>query len=197
MKLKIQDILEFLYSLDSMLLAGYVFLLKESNLILPTFIKEMIIKRIPVKVLEVYLNYKIYFLGLFYLIILIILSFLLIELTKRNGSSYKIVLGSVTEIENANEAFLPSYLGYFFVALSINSVQLFFSIFMVIFIFIYKSKLSHFNPIFLLLGYKYYYYTLDGTKNLLITKKKIKRPKDLEISRVVRLNDFTFIELEK
>ena len=61
-----------------------------------------------------YVSYLVYFLLpiIFTYFSLLISSFL--------GNS-NISKGSITEVENANNAFLPSYLGYFFVALSVNN----------------------------------------------------------------------------
>jgi hypothetical protein len=39
---------------------------------------------------------------------------------------------SIASIEPANDAFLPSYLGYFFVALIVNSIEMFFFVFGII-----------------------------------------------------------------
>lgn len=123
------------------------------------------------------------------------ISWLLLKLTLKNSNIYYISENTIEEIESATDSFLPSYLGYFFVALSISDFEVFVVVFLLIFIFTYKSKLSHFNPMFLVLGYKYYYYKINGVKNLLITKRKIKNPKEVSIDTLFRINDFTYIEV--
>ena len=62
----------------------------------------------------IYKEYKILILAFVYLIILILISFILLKISKRICSKENIGLGTVKSIENANESFLPSYLGYFF-----------------------------------------------------------------------------------
>lgn len=63
---------------------------------------------------------------------------------------------SIIEVENANNAFLPSYLGYFFVALSVTNFNtlILFSLFYLFFTFL--SQTLYFNPLFLLFGYHFY-----------------------------------------
>ena len=103
--------------------------------------------------------------------------------------------GSIISIEPANDSFLPSYLGYFFVALSIPNLETFYWVFSVVSIFIFYSKLSYFNPIYFIFGYKFYYIiNSNQVKVLLITKKEIKIPKDIEFPTIKRINNYTFIE---
>ena len=58
--------------------------------------------------------------------------------------------GSVESIENATNGFLPSYLGYFFIALSIPDHDFFilFVIWLILGIFVFISQVNYFNPIF-------------------------------------------------
>ncbi|MGD1448245.1 hypothetical protein [Vibrio harveyi] len=105
--------------------------------------------------------------------------------------------GSITTVETANDAFLPSYLGYFFVALSIGDLISFVYVFAMIFIFILYSKISYFNPVFLLFGYKFFHLTnVDGLKIVVITKKDLKIPSEVQFSQLKRINDYTFITSE-
>lgn len=193
MRIKLENILKIFYALDSISLAIYVYCLKDN--LYPNWLKEFAINNFNIKFLKILQEYKIICLGIVYLACLVLFSLVLLLATWRSGSEYDIKEGSIVEIEYANESFLPSYLGYFFVALSISNNQLFIVLFFIIFIFTYKSKLAHFNPIFLILGYKYYYYNSDGVKSLLVTKQKIKRPKELVVKKMYRLNDFTYIEI--
>ena len=55
--------------------------------------------------------------------------------------------GQVACIEHANNSFLPSYLGYFFVALSIGSWETLFFVFGVLFVFKGTSKNCRFQPV--------------------------------------------------
>lgn len=92
----------------------------------------------------------------FYFSCILLLSIVSIYLIK-SLSDDAIERDTLTNIEPANDAFLPTYLGYFFVALSVTSINMFMIVFGIIAIFIYYSRISYFNPLFFLLGYKFYY----------------------------------------
>lgn len=103
---------------------------------------------------------------------------------------------SISVIEPANDAFLPSYLGYFFVALSVPNIEVFLYVFGIICVFIYHSRISYFNPIFFLIGYNFYYITNNkNTKILLITRKQLKEPKNAEFDNLKRINNYTFMDI--
>lgn len=103
--------------------------------------------------------------------------------------------GQVSSIEHANNSFLPSYLGYFFVALSIGNWETLFFVYGVLFVFTYKSQALYFNPLFLLYGYDFYIITTStGASIFLISKEKYKKPDDVVIQRAFRINNYTFLE---
>ncbi|EEZ40847.1 TPA: hypothetical protein ACX6RQ_000569 [Photobacterium damselae] len=111
---------------------------------------------------------------------------------------------SFESIEIANDSFLPSYLGYFFVALSAASydkpinLHSFLYVFFIMAIFIYCSRISFFNPIFLLFGYNFFYVTTkNGVKIILITKKTIKDPLRFTSGKVKKINEYTYLDMEK
>lgn len=102
----------------------------------------------------------------------------------------------ITDVELANNAFLPSYLGYFFVALSITSSETLWFIFAILFLFTFFSQTLYFNPLFLLVGYHFYYLTTTNrTKIFLITRKSLKNPDDIDLPQLKRINNFTFIDI--
>ena len=104
--------------------------------------------------------------------------------------------GEVKELEDVTNTFLPSFLGYFFVALSIQDND-FFSlgvIYLIILTFVYISQTNYFNPLFLILGYKFYKVkTKGGLSLLLISKLDYKKASDVSAKKVYRINNFTFI----
>lgn len=111
------------------------------------------------------------------------------SLEKTNNKS------KVTDIEQANNAFLPSYLGYFFVALSVTSTETLWFIFAILFLFTFFSQTLYFNPLFLLIGFHFYYLTTTNrTKIFLITRKSLKNPDNIDLPRLKRINNFTFID---
>ena len=105
--------------------------------------------------------------------------------------------GEVESIEHANNSFLPSYLGYFFVALSIGNWETLGFVYSVLFIFTFLSQALYFNPLFLLFGYEFYNITTkNGTAIFLISRHKYKRPDEIQIPVAYRINNYTFIERE-
>ena len=107
------------------------------------------------------------------------------------------ILGGVIHVESANESYLPSYLGYFFVALSISDCKIFICVGSVIFIFIYFSQAQIFNPMFLLFGYKFYVITVENQITFfVISKKNIMTIKNLEFTNLRRINNYTYIDGE-
>lgn len=129
-----------------------------------------------------------------YFFVPVFLTYLSILFSSFLGDS-QISKGSVLEVENANNAFLPSYLGYFFVALSVNSNETLYFIFIILFIFTYLSQTLYFNPLFLLFGYHFYNVsTSNKSKLFIISKDEINKVDDVEFSKLKRINNFTFID---
>lgn len=103
--------------------------------------------------------------------------------------------GEVSSIEHANNSFLPSYLGYFFVALSINNCETLIFIYAVLFLFTFLSQALYFNPLFLIFGYEFYNIgTKNGAAIFLISRHKYKMPSEIVIAKAFRINNYTFIE---
>lgn len=105
---------------------------------------------------------------------------------------------AIREIEQANNAYLPSYLGYFFVALSVPYCDTLIFVFAILFLFTFLSQTLYFNPLFLIFGYHFFYLTTENNvKIFLITKKRLKEPDNLAFPKLKRINDFTFIDKQK
>lgn len=174
-------------TLCSLFITATVFLVKESVTLNPlaNFLGGGLISSV-VASLPDYFSYIAYF------FVAVCMTALTLPLTKLLSAD-QIPAGSIVSIEPANDAFLPSYLGYFFVALSINDWITFVYVFSVVFIFIYFSKLSYFNPIFLLLGYKFFYLVnKSGLKIVVASRSELKLPSEVEFGRLRRINSYTF-----
>lgn len=101
----------------------------------------------------------------------------------------------VDSIAHANNSFLPSYLGYFFVALSVGNWETLAFVYSVLFIFTFRSQALYFNPLFLLYGYEFYNITTISRASIfLISREKYKVPGDIVIPKAFRINNYTFIE---
>ncbi|MEM1484250.1 hypothetical protein V6615_05140 [Oscillospiraceae bacterium PP1C4] len=112
--------------------------------------------------------------------------------------SYDSIEKQPLDIEQANNSFLPSYLGYFFVALGVLTTETLWFIYFILFVFTFCSQTMYFNPIFLIFGYQFYNVTTaDNIKIFLISRKQIKTTKELVFPTLKRINNFTFIDVEK
>ena len=102
---------------------------------------------------------------------------------------------SVSEIELADNEFLPTYLGYFFVSLGLEEKYILFWIYGLVLLFVFISSMQYFNPIFLLFGYHFYHMTTaQGTKIFVIVKgKAIRNVSDINLSGLRRLNNTSYI----
>lgn len=127
------------------------------------------------------------------------LTFLSLKLSKYldNDSIEQDGRSPIHEIEQANNAFLPSYLGYFFVALSVSDLTTLGFIYFVLFVFTFLSQALYFNPLYLVFGYQFYNITTEtNVKIFIISKRMIKNPSNLEFPKLKRINNFTFIDQE-
>lgn len=105
--------------------------------------------------------------------------------------------GGIQEIEPANSTFLPVYLGYFFVALSVSAWDAMAFIYGIVFLFTYLSQAIYYNPILLLFGYRFYYVTsADGMRCFIITKRRIRSRESLGFQELRRINTMTYIDME-
>jgi len=104
--------------------------------------------------------------------------------------------GGIKDLEQANNAYLPSYLGYFFVALSVPYEETLIFVFILLFMFTFFSQTLYFNPLFLFWGNHFYYLTTDkNVKIFLITKKRIRCTENLSFPKLKRINNFTYIDI--
>lgn len=110
--------------------------------------------------------------------------------------SYDTIESSLQNVELANNSFLPSYLGYFFVALSISNINTLIYVYILVFLFTFRSRALYFNPIFLLFGYHFYYVLVenDTIKIFLISKRIIRIPRTVKLINLRRINDFTYMD---
>lgn len=191
-------IYRLLLTFNSTSLIIVVFLVKEQTLI----------KWHPkLSFLPDYASYIIYFLVP---VILTLLSLLLarflsddsLEKTEEkkiiDGKEKTVMVSKILEVEQANNAFLPSYLGYFFVALSVPYNETLIFVFAILFVFTFFSQTLYFNPLFLLFRYQFYYLTTTtNTKIFMITRKSLKNPANIDLPKLKRINDFTFIDKVK
>ena len=111
------------------------------------------------------------------------------------------IKGRIQQISIATDGYITTFLGLFFVALSIPAKDetTFWVVFLTLNIFIYNSQTIYFNPLLCLFGYNFYEIHTDmGTRVYVITQEKnIKGTSDLEFSRLRKINEFTYLDEEK
>ncbi|HBK69321.1 MAG TPA: hypothetical protein DDZ91_11820 [Firmicutes bacterium] len=164
-----------LLTLNSTLLIGVIFLIKEQE---------------QIGFLTNYHRWVSYILFILIPVFLTGISLLLSRFLSSDS-----IEGTIKDVAQGNNAFLPSYLGYFFVAISIPRYETLIFVFLILFVFTYLSQTSYFNPLFLLWGYQFYYLTTENNvKIFLISKKTIRRTKGLSFPNLKRINDFTYID---
>lgn len=119
----------------------------------------------------------------------------------KTGATDSLSINSIDLIEPANEYFLPIYLSYILVAISISTAKAFLIIFLMIGTLLFFSKTAFFNPVLLILGYRFYHITnTKGLKILLIIKYDIKNKDDLRNQdrthsiNVKKINEYTYIQ---
>lgn len=107
-------------------------------------------------------------------------------------------LQSCLEVESVDNSFIPTYLGYFFVGLSIENWQILLFVYIIIFLFTFVAQQQYFNPIFLLFGYHFYNITTSNhTKVFIITRRKIRNASEEHFEIINRINNSAFIELRR
>lgn len=123
----------------------------------------------------------------------IFLSMVTIWLSKFLGSD---TLSECREFSLADNEFLPTYLGYFFVSLSVPDDITMVYLYFIVFVFTFLSQTQYFNPLFLLFGYHYYHIlTEQGTRVFIITKGRVLRNKNnISFDNLKRINDSTYIQ---
>lgn len=138
-------------------------------------------------------NLPFFLCHIIFILLLALLTWLTLPLSKKFG---KEELERCTEFSLADNEFLPVYLGYFFVSLSIEDRYVMLIVYLVVFVFTFLSQTQYFNPMYLLFGYHYYHIlTPKGTQIFVISKGKVIRNKtDISFKNLRRINDTTFIE---
>lgn len=104
-------------------------------------------------------------------------------------------LTSCEEIRLADNEFLPVYLGYFFVALSVPNKFTLVFVYLIVFLFSFLSGTQYFNPLFLLFGYHYYHVKTNMKTNIFLISRGpvIRNPDDVDFEKLRRVNDTTYI----
>ena len=133
--------------------------------------------------------------GILLLLIPVFLSLFSIAVAGKLGNDS---LKSCKEFSLADNEFLPTYLGYFFVALSTSDNLTMGFMYVIVFLFTWLSRTQYFNPLYLLFGYHYYHVlTEQGTRIFIIAPGRvIRNKKDMSFEHLKRINDTTYLVIK-
>lgn len=132
-----------------------------------------------------------------YLIVLLLIGALLYLATRFDNLSKDATeqLYQIDNLEPAERGYMPIYLSYFFVALSFKSVEslaLGFSIFYVLSLL---TEAMSFNPLLLIMGYRFLNLKNSAGKQIMIIVKKDKLDTTTaKFDNLRRINDYTFYQ---
>ena len=134
--------------------------------------------------------------GLSLLFIPIILSFLALICARWLDDDS---LTCCRESSLVDNEFLPVYLGYFFVSLSVPDNITMGFLYGIVFVFTWFSQTQYFNPLYLLLGYHYYHVlTKERTRIFIIARGNvIRNRKEMSFEHLKRLNDTTYLVIRQ
>ena len=125
-----------------------------------------------------------------YVLCIIILSYFVLQLTKIPKTE---TIPEIRVLSMADNEYIPVYLGYFFVALSVNNASTMILVYLLVFFMVTKMNL-YYNPAFLLWGYHCFHVTtINGTELFLISKQDERNPEYIKNLEVKRINDVSYI----
>lgn len=116
------------------------------------------------------------------------------------------ILNGVEDIAPVNHEYLPVYLGYIFVSLSLPTLPCgkidwltSSAVYLLICIFVTFSKTLCFNPLFIVFGYGYYQVkTKNGVKLFVITKKIIRKgDESTTFPDLRKVNELVYLDVEQ
>lgn len=136
-------------------------------------------------------SYLIYILGSLFLTWLCTLAFPNFETIDLHSSNIK-------AIESADSTFVPMYLAYVFVGVSIQNDTSLIWCYLLIVIICFFAQNYYFNPLYYLLGYRYYFVINSTDKKILImTKKQIYLGQEIDFTNLKRLNDYSYVDINR
>lgn len=134
---------------------------------------------------------------LIYLVFIWFATWLMTRSFRKIKNQIDVLETQIEKIYPASENFLPTFFTYIFLGLSINSLTALIVSFAAITVFCYCGELYMYNPLFYMLGFRFYYVeTVSKSKFLLITREKILKGHTSAFPKLKQLNDYTYIDLK-
>ena len=196
-------ILLFVFSIISTSLLPVIYLIKSSYYIIK---EDCWIYRIVEKVLGANIIEGLSTLAVLNITIYVISPILLSLVTLfwvRIFCSEDSIKKSVQEVSVINNDYMPIYLGYIFVSVSIPNPDIgeidlltLMVVYLLVNVFVTASRSLCFNPIFVIFGYSYYSIkTQKGTNLFVITRKKIRKSdENIKFEKLRKITEVVYIE---
>lgn len=149
------------------------------------------------KIIRVYSNNCIVRHILIYLFVLFIIGILLYLATRFDNLSKDATenLYQIDKLEPAERGYMPIYLSYFFVALSFKSVESLAIGFSIFYVLSLLTEAMSFNPLLLIMGYRFLNLKNAAGKQIMIIVKKDKLDTiTVKFDNLRRINDYTFYQ---
>lgn len=179
-------------TVSSMSLALWVYFIKKNK----SIVDLLSFCHLPVPEKQTILN-NTFFSALAVFLLLLLLALVCLILSKLKSSEDEIKSTNLKSIEPAGEETMLTYLGLFFYALSVPSIVTLVVTFTLICVECYCTQRYAFNPFYIFFGYRYYN-ICTGKKNiLLISSGEFIFNDDLEFKKLIKINEFTYLDLEK
>jgi len=158
--------------------------------------------------LIIFFEYKLFKIPLlwnyiFYILVFILFSFLSIYILKKSFYNFKEKKYETDNIECEEispweTSYIPTYIWFFLIVLGVQSISngVIFIFILLFIIWLKLEKVSYFNFFWLILWYNFYQVKTKKTLVIIITKEKSIKWKDI-FDDLIRLNDFTFLQINK
>lgn len=102
---------------------------------------------------------------------------------------------NIKMVESADYTMVPMYIAYVFLGVSLQSMMSLLFCYSLITIICFRSQSYLFNPLFYVLGYKFYFITNSENKKLLLmTKNQIYFGQKFDSRIIKKLNDYTYVD---
>lgn len=192
----IRFIKQVLITVDALLLMIYVYTF---NQVMRSDVEDIAIIKVIIKSLNFScVDVIIFVLALMAFGLVLIVSYIILKICKIDSND---IVNNVVELREVTNEYMPIYLGYVFVAVSINNNIVFIMVFLILFIILFETQIVAFNPMFCLLGYHYYRIkTFQSTKSIEVfvmsKRNNIKDYNELQFQKLSKINEFTYIDKE-
>lgn len=134
----------------------------------------------------------------FYLLIVLAINLFMSLNFNKLPNKVEIKECNISRIYPASENFIPTFFAYIFLGLSISNFSTLLIVFFGLTIICYFGDMYLYNPIFYLIGYRYYYVErTDGSKVLVLTRKYLLKGNVCDFFDIREVNDHTYIDMEK